>query len=262
MAEAAAPSAQVSMLVSDVPENALDALASGPTMPDTSTTSLLLCHRREIPPAAAITCRRAPLVRAPPIAGNSQGRDAVFTRSRYLHHSFERHRIESGDRECRPCGIRRRSRQYLRRLGLCRCCRSSAVAFAGFCAGCFARLPISGGEVTVRAGKDPGTGGRNQQFALYCAENIEGQSITVLSAGTDGIDGNSHAPPGPLPMEAPCLARGKKDGCSSGAEEAGCISAVRRDWRRDRHRPNRKQCARCKGAAGVLSFLAMVVKCP
>jgi len=52
---------------------------------------------------------------------------------------------------------------------------------------------ISGGEVTVKAGNNPGTGGRNQQFALYCAQKIEAQPITVLSAGTDGIDGNSRA---------------------------------------------------------------------
>lgn len=38
-----------------------------------------------------------------------------------------------------------------------------------------------------------GTGGRNQQFALACAEKIVGEPITVLSAGTDGIDGNSPA---------------------------------------------------------------------
>ena len=37
------------------------------------------------------------------------------------------------------------------------------------------------------------TGGRNQQFALACARKISGDAITVLSAGTDGIDGNSSA---------------------------------------------------------------------
>jgi glycerate 2-kinase len=36
-------------------------------------------------------------------------------------------------------------------------------------------------------------GGRNQQFALTCAERIAGENITVLSAGTDGVDGNSPA---------------------------------------------------------------------
>jgi len=51
---------------------------------------------------------------------------------------------------------------------------------------------ISGGEVTVKV-TNGGVGGRNQQFALACAERIAGENITVLSAGTDGIDGNSTA---------------------------------------------------------------------
>jgi hydroxypyruvate reductase len=51
---------------------------------------------------------------------------------------------------------------------------------------------ISGGEVTVTV-RNGGTGGRNQQFALACAEPISGHDVTVLSAGTDGIDGNSPA---------------------------------------------------------------------
>ena len=38
-----------------------------------------------------------------------------------------------------------------------------------------------------------GAGGRNQQFALASALKTSGENITVLSAGTDGIDGNSPA---------------------------------------------------------------------
>ena len=51
---------------------------------------------------------------------------------------------------------------------------------------------ISGGEVTVKV-SNGGTGGRNQQFALACAQKIAGEEIAVLSAGTDGVDGNSEA---------------------------------------------------------------------
>ena len=51
---------------------------------------------------------------------------------------------------------------------------------------------ISGGEVTVKV-TNGGVGGRNQQFALACADKIAGENITVLSAGTDGVDGNSPA---------------------------------------------------------------------
>lgn len=52
---------------------------------------------------------------------------------------------------------------------------------------------LAGGELSVPLPPDPGTGGRNQQFALACARRIRGQPITVLSCGTDGIDGNSPA---------------------------------------------------------------------
>jgi glycerate 2-kinase len=38
-----------------------------------------------------------------------------------------------------------------------------------------------------------GVGGRNSHFVAYCATRIAGENITVLSAGTDGIDGNSPA---------------------------------------------------------------------
>ena len=52
---------------------------------------------------------------------------------------------------------------------------------------------ISGGEVTVKVPANAGAGGRNQHFALYCAQKIAGENIAVMSAGTDGIDGNSPA---------------------------------------------------------------------
>ncbi len=55
---------------------------------------------------------------------------------------------------------------------------------------------LSSGEVTVSLSPNPGCGGRNQQFALQCALDLarfEGQGLAVLSAGSDGIDGNSPA---------------------------------------------------------------------
>jgi hydroxypyruvate reductase len=56
---------------------------------------------------------------------------------------------------------------------------------------------LSGGEVTVRLGHEHGAGGRNQQFALACALELgaadTARPIVVLSAGSDGIDGNSQA---------------------------------------------------------------------
>ena len=77
---------------------------------------------------------------------------------------------------------------------------------------------ISGGEVTVKIGADCGTGGRNQQFALYCASRIASEKICVLSAGTDGIDGNSTA--AGAVVDGNTLARYSKLGHTAGLGEA------------------------------------------
>jgi hydroxypyruvate reductase len=49
---------------------------------------------------------------------------------------------------------------------------------------------IAGGEVTCPV-TGPGVGGRNQAYVLNAAQAIAGQHRVVLSAGTDGRDGNS-----------------------------------------------------------------------
>lgn len=51
---------------------------------------------------------------------------------------------------------------------------------------------IADGEVSSPVTGN-GIGGRNAHFVLSCAQQIAGRKITVLSAGTDGIDGNSPA---------------------------------------------------------------------
>ncbi len=49
---------------------------------------------------------------------------------------------------------------------------------------------IADGEVSSPVTGN-GIGGRNSAFVLACVEKIAGKKIAVLSAGTDGIDGNS-----------------------------------------------------------------------
>src|ERR1700686_4899761 len=51
---------------------------------------------------------------------------------------------------------------------------------------------IADGEVSSPI-RGKGIGGRNGAFVLCCVEKIAGKNIAVLSAGTDGIDGNSPA---------------------------------------------------------------------
>lgn len=61
----------------------------------------------------------------------------------------------------------------------------------------FSRLCLlSSGEVTVKLESATGCGGRNQHFALATAFELEknpDDPVVVLSAGSDGIDGNSPA---------------------------------------------------------------------
>ena len=193
LARAAAPAYQASVLVSDVPENSLDALASGPTMPDTTTVAdcQAIAKRYNLVPRFPESVRALfgrDLLQETPKVG-----DPAFEHSRYStvlsNATATNAAVESAavggfavevDNCCDDWDYRRAADHLLRRLrelrhGVSRACL------------------VSGGEVTVQVGTRSGVGGRNQQFALYCAQQIAGQNITVLSAGTDGIDGNSQA---------------------------------------------------------------------
>jgi hydroxypyruvate reductase len=54
---------------------------------------------------------------------------------------------------------------------------------------------LSAGEISVRLPSAHGVGGRNQQFVLECSRLINERNLkaTVLSGGSDGVDGNSPA---------------------------------------------------------------------
>jgi glycerate 2-kinase len=52
---------------------------------------------------------------------------------------------------------------------------------------------LSGGEATVTLGANPGSGGRNHEFALALLLELGPAGIYALSAGSDGIDGSSGA---------------------------------------------------------------------
>src|SRR5271165_103697 len=193
MAQAAAAATQTSLLVSDVPDLALDALASGPTMPDSSTVADCYSiaarygilphfpervraifeggHVHETPKAADPAFAKSSYVT---VLSNQTAVQAANERAKARGFTVE---IDSG---CDDWGYARAADYLLNRLRELR--RSASPV-------CL----ISGGEVTVKVGENSGVGGRNQQFALYCAEKIAGEAITVLSAGTDGIDGNSPA---------------------------------------------------------------------
>jgi glycerate 2-kinase len=193
LARAAFASQQLSILVSDVPEHSLDALASGPTMPDSTTVDdcYTIARRHDLlahlPPSVHALLQQRLLQETPKLG------DLAFSHSHYVtvlsnatavHATVERAALGGFavevDNSCDDWDHRDAADHLLSRLrelrnGVSRACL------------------ISGGEVTVKVGGRCGIGGRNQQFALYCAQKIAGENITVLSAGTDGIDGNSPA---------------------------------------------------------------------
>jgi glycerate 2-kinase len=193
LARAAYPAQQVSIMVSDVPENALDSLASGPTMPD--STSEADCYAiaekyklaPQFPPVVRELFEKKQLEETPKTG------DAAFVRARFWpilsSAAAEKAAAEAASRAGFAVEIDHSSddweytkaADYL--LGRLRELRK------GVSRACL----ISGGEVTVTVPEKAGIGGRNQQFALYCAQKIAGEHICVLSAGTDGIDGNSPA---------------------------------------------------------------------
>lgn len=192
LAQAAFPAQQVSILVSDVPDNTPDALASGPTMPDSTTVED--CYRiaekydllRQFPPSTRGLFERHALEETP------KSDEPVFHRARWWTVLSNQTAIEEAstaaeragfkvqvDNSCDDWDYERAADHLLQRV------REMKKQFSPVCL-------ISGGEVTVKV-VNGGAGGRNQQFALQCARKIAGENITVLSAGTDGVDGNSPA---------------------------------------------------------------------
>ncbi|HEV2117791.1 MAG TPA: glycerate-2-kinase family protein, partial [Terriglobales bacterium] len=83
LARAAAPAQQVSILVSDVPDNSPDALASGPTMPDSSTVEdcYRVAEKYTLPPQLPESVRRLFVERR--LEETPKAGDEAFARTRW-----------------------------------------------------------------------------------------------------------------------------------------------------------------------------------
>ena len=183
---------KMTLLVSDVPDNALDALGSGPSLPDTSTVANCLAivaryalHNR-LPPSIQ-SLLSADLEESPkpghPAFDNAIS--SVLLGNSTVLEQAERIAQQMGyevhtDNTCDDWDYADAAQHLLAKLETLR--RPGAKI-------CL----LSGGEVTVRLPEAPGTGGRNLEFCLYCAAKELPTGTTVLSAGTDGIDGSSPA---------------------------------------------------------------------
>lgn len=192
LAQAAYPAQQVSLMVSDVPDATPDALASGPTMPDSTTVTGCYAILEKYALLAQFPQSVRELFERHALDETPKSDDPAFVRARWWPVLSNKSALDEAgvaatthgfavevDNSCDDWDYDRAA-DYL--LGRVRHLRQSVSRV------CL----ISGGEVTVKV-TNGGTGGRNQQFALACAQKIAGENITVLSAGTDGIDGNSPA---------------------------------------------------------------------
>jgi glycerate 2-kinase len=201
LAALCAPARVVTLLISDVPGDAPEVIASGPTVPDPSTCA----------DALAILRRYAIALPAAAQAGLESG---AFETPKPGHPAFAGHLVhtiatpqqslEAAAAAARAAGVQAHIlgddlEGESREVGKVHAALARAVArrnqpFAKPC------VILSGGEttVTVRArlpgadghARPAGRGGRATEFLLGCAIALQGQSgVHVLAADTDGIDG-------------------------------------------------------------------------
>jgi hydroxypyruvate reductase len=192
LAQVAHPAQQVSLLVSDVPDGALDALASGPTLPDPTTVEDCQAVAVKYDLLAQFPASVRELFERHALEETPKSDDPVFCRSRWWPILSNSDVVASAVEEAQRLGFMVEvdnscddwDYEFVAEH-LVRALRDLRAKYARACL-------ISGGEVTVKV-TNGGTGGRNQQLTLAIATRIRGENITVLSAGTDGVDGNSPA---------------------------------------------------------------------
>jgi glycerate 2-kinase len=191
LAQAAFPATLITLLLSDVVGDDPGVIGSGPTVPDASTaadaTGILKKYGVSVP---------AGVFHETPKPGNP-----VFARSRHVIVGSNRLAIDAAAACARRLGYRTmvlsttiegETREIAR--------MHAAIAREILASNRPIRRPaclLSGGEttVTVRGG---GMGGRNQEFVLAAILALDQAGagtgpVTILSAGTDGVDGPTDA---------------------------------------------------------------------
>jgi hydroxypyruvate reductase len=200
LARLASPATLITLVLSDVVGDALDVIASGPTVPDTSTFAdcleiLRLYHLRDtIPPAVRRHLEAGVAGRFPetPKPG-----EPTFDRTQTVLVGRNLQALEAASRHATALGyhtlilsaaIEGETREVAKvHAGIAKEVLASGHPIAA--PACI----LSGGETTVTL-RGNGKGGRNQEFALALALDIRDlPGIAVLSGGTDGTDGPTDA---------------------------------------------------------------------
>jgi glycerate 2-kinase len=194
LALTAGRSTKITLAVSDVPVGKESALASGPTLPDPTTIADV---RRIIEEFALRDKLPAVLLRwmdEGQMPETPKDRDPAFSNAHFslllglddlfhpAHHATEaKGFVACCDNATDDWPVEKAAEYLLAQLEEVRRANPGQRVAV-----------IADGEVSSPV-RGKGVGGRNAAFVLACVKRIAGKKIAVLSAGTDGVDGNSPA---------------------------------------------------------------------
>jgi len=194
LAAACAPAPVLTLLISDVPGDDPDVIASGPTVPDPTTCAdalaIIARYGIGIPDAIRTGLQSGALETPKP-------GDPVFAGNRVEMIATPRQMLQAVAEASAQAGVpahiladdmEGESRDIaLAHAALARSVARHGTPFARPC------LLLSGGETTVsvRPGQTHGKGGRGTEFLLALALALDGEpGIHALAGDTDGIDGS------------------------------------------------------------------------
>jgi glycerate 2-kinase len=194
LAEAAGRATKITLAVTDVPVDQESALASGPTLPDPTTVADVQRIAAEFGMREKLPASLRKWMDAGKLPETPKPGDAAFVNAHFVlllgmddlfhpaHHASEAKGFFTVcDNTTDDWPVQRAAEYLLAQLDALRAANPGRrVAL------------IADGEVSSPVTGN-GIGGRNSAFVLACVENIVARRVAVLSAGTDGIDGNSPA---------------------------------------------------------------------
>jgi glycerate 2-kinase len=194
LAAAAPNSWKLTLGVTDVPEGHESALGSGPTLPDPTTVQDAYRVAQQYGTIPKLPASLRPVFENRTLRETPKDGDPAFVRAHFELLLGEHDLMHAAHRACESEGF------------VCLCDNSidhwPLEKAADHLLAELAKLKLANprrpvailadGELSSPVTGD-GIGGRNSAFVLACVPKIAGTQITVLSAGTDGIDGNSPA---------------------------------------------------------------------
>ncbi len=194
LTQAAAPASVITLAISDVPVGQESALASGPTLPDPTTREDVAAIVAKYNLRAQLPTRLIDWIGSEEMSETPKPGSPDFERAQFrvilgMHELFHAaHRIAESldceafcDNSTDDWPVEQAADFLLAQLEQLRLANPRRPVAL-----------IADGEVSSTVTGD-GIGGRNSAFVLACVEKIAGKGVVVLSAGTDGIDGNSPA---------------------------------------------------------------------